>query len=391
MTTQVDMSSPHDWNTAPLLDFLELQRGVDLPLQDRKPGSVPIIGSNGIVGYHDAAVSNGPGVITGRSGSIGKLFYVDGPYWPLNTSLYVKNFKGNDPKFILFKLENLNLARHATGTGVPTLNRNVVHKELVRLPTIAEQKKIATVLVMNVEKIQNITSKIAATQALKQSLMRMLFKHGSGTKNNHDSQLPCFAPISFGKIAPIIRRPVDVVSSATYPELGLRSFGKGTFHKPALTGEAVGGKRLFAIEPGDLLFSNVFAWEGAVAVVKPEDKGRFGSHRFISCNVDKSRANAWYLYRYFTTPDGIAQLQLASPGGAGRNKTLGLAALAAINIPLPPLAEQEKIVAIMDAVDAKLAILSKKQALYQTLKRGLMQKLLSGEWRVKCDDVTAAQ
>jgi type I restriction enzyme, S subunit len=277
------------------------------------------------------------------------------------------------------------------GTKMPRVTWNDISALQLKIPPLPEQNRIANVLMALNAKIQNISAQITATQALKQSLMQMLFKRGVGTKNGRNRQAPCSNPISFGKIAPIIRRPVDVVNSTTYPELGLRSFGKGTFHKPALTGEAVGGKRLFAIEPGDLLFSNVFAWEGAVAVVKPEDKGRFGSHRFISCNVDKSRANAWYLYRYFTTPDGIAKLQLASPGGAGRNKTLGLSALAAISIPLPSLAEQEKVVAIMEEVDAKLAFLTKKQALYQTLKRGLMQKLLSGEWRVKCDDATAAQ
>ena len=89
--------------------------------------------------------------------------------------------------------------------------------------------------------------------------------------------------IEMGDVAPLVRRKVEVRMGEEYPELGIRSFGKGTFNKPALDYLSVGTKKLYRIEPGDLLFSNVFAWEGAIAVAKPEDVGRFGSHRFISC------------------------------------------------------------------------------------------------------------
>ncbi len=126
-----------------------------------------------------------------------------------------------------------------------------------------------------------------------------------------------------GDIAPIVRRPVEIDIDRAYPELGIRSFGKGTFHKSALAGTDVGSKRLFGIEPGDLIFSNVFAWEGAVAVAQPEDSGRFGSHRFITCAVDSKRAIASFLSRYLTaTPEGLEQIRRASPGGAGRNRNL---------------------------------------------------------------------
>ena len=159
--------------------------------------------------------------------------------------------------------------------------------------------------------------------------------------------------VQFGEIARIIRRPVEIDQDASYPELGIRSFGKGTFHKPALSGMEVGSKRLFKIEAGDLLFSNVFAWEGAVAVAAPQDHGRFGSHRFISCLLDLERALPSFVCRYLVTPDGLEQLQKASPGGAGRNRTLGLDKLVKIKIPLPPLAAQQAIVARLDALAEK--------------------------------------
>jgi type I restriction enzyme, S subunit len=137
----VDALRPSDWQSGELLDFLELQRGVDLPVQDRRGGDVPIFGSNGLLGFHNTSVSEGPGVITGRSGTIGKVFYTECKYWPLNTALYVKNFKGNLPKFVYYKLGAIGLERFSTGTGVPTLNRNVAHKETVAFPPLPEQKK----------------------------------------------------------------------------------------------------------------------------------------------------------------------------------------------------------------------------------------------------------
>lgn len=271
------------------------------------------------------------------------------------------------------------------------------------IPPIAEQQKIATVLTAVDDKLDVIARQIETAQTLKQGLIQTLFNRGVGTQDANGEWVPHtkfkrissqsvpapWNPRRLGDIAPLIRRPVEIDPDATYPELGLRSYGKGTFHKPALPGAEVGNKRLFRIKAGDLLFSNVFAWEGAVAVARPEDDGRYGSHRYITCAVDAMQADTAYLLRYLTTPAGIASLTLASPGGAGRNKTLGLGALADITIPLPPLNEQRKIGQILEGVDAKLHVLNSKLEACEALKRGLMQKLLTGEWRVSLDPSTA--
>lgn len=141
-------------------------------------------------------------------------------------------------------------------------------------------------------------------------------------------------------VAPLVRRQVEIAMGEEYPELGVRSFGKGTFHKPALDFLSVGTKRLYSIEPGDLLFSNVFAWEGAIAVAQPEDEGRFGSHRFITCVPKTGVATAEFLRFYFLTEEGLRKIGEASPGGAGRNRTLGLKKLAQIEVPVPKYEEQ---------------------------------------------------
>ena len=142
------------------------------------------------------------------------------------------------------------------------------------------------------------------------------------------------------EVAPLVRRSVDVQPDGNYPELGVRSFGRGTFHKSALDGTTVGTKRLYLIQEGDLLFNIVFAWEGAVAVAQPEDAGRVGSHRFLTCVPDWNIVTSWFLHFYFLTPEGLDQLGEASPGGAGRNRTLGLKKLNAIRVPIPNIERQ---------------------------------------------------
>lgn len=148
-------------------------------------------------------------------------------------------------------------------------------------------------------------------------------------------------------IAPLVRREVIIDHSAAYPELGVRSFGRGTFHKPLLAGTDVGTKRLFRVLPGDLVFNIVFAWEGAVAVARPEDEGRVGSHRFLTCVPVDGEALAEFLWFYFLTGEGLTALGEASPGGAGRNRTLGLHALAGIEVPVPSFADQQRFVEML--------------------------------------------
>jgi len=136
------ITKPEGWAVVTLIEAGTLQRGFDLPIQDRADGSVPIYAANGPVGTHSIARVKGPGVVTGRSGTIGKVHFVETDFWPLNTSLYVKDFHGNDPEFVALLLKTLGLERYLSGTGVPTLNRNIVHEVPVAIAPLREQKRI---------------------------------------------------------------------------------------------------------------------------------------------------------------------------------------------------------------------------------------------------------
>lgn len=215
-------------------------------------------------------------------------------------------------------------------------------------PPLAEQQAIVARLDALAEKTREVELHLDAVERDAEHLLALRF-----------GDVIADAPLlPMAEVAPLVRREQTIDQNGSYPELGIRSFGRGTFHKPPLSGTEVGTKRLYRIEPGDLLFSNVFAWEGAIAIAQPADTGRFGSHRFITCCAIPGLATAEFLRYYFLTDDGMLKIGEASPGGAGRNRTLGLEKLMAIEVPVPPLAAQQTF----DRLQAGVAALKAKHA-----------------------------
>ncbi|RSO35349.1 restriction endonuclease subunit S [Acinetobacter lactucae] len=141
---RIDFNAPKGWSWKKFQDVCVLKRGYDLPTQVRSTGNFPLYSANGVTDYIDQYKVHGPGVVTGRSGTIGKVHFIEGDYWPLNTALYVQKFNGNYPRFIKYFLESFDLTRFASGAAVPTLNRNSLSAELVCVPdSLDEQKRIA--------------------------------------------------------------------------------------------------------------------------------------------------------------------------------------------------------------------------------------------------------
>ena len=132
---------PNEWKVGCLFDLLELQRGFDLPIQDRKEGTYPIYASTGIIGRHNEYKANRNGIVTGRSGSLGEVFYIDEDFFPLNTTLWVKEFKNSTPIFAFYVLKGINIADYNSGSAVPTLNRNHIHIHKLIVPRIETIEK----------------------------------------------------------------------------------------------------------------------------------------------------------------------------------------------------------------------------------------------------------
>jgi type I restriction enzyme, S subunit len=145
-----------NWTSRTLAEVVTLQRGHDLPATQRGDGPVPVIGSFGITGFHDVARYRGPGVAIGRSGaSIGTATYCTSDYWPLNTCLFVKDFLGNDPRWVFYLLDSIDFSGYNSGSAQPSLNRNFLAKIPVSLPPIEEQQGIAATLGTLDDKIES--------------------------------------------------------------------------------------------------------------------------------------------------------------------------------------------------------------------------------------------
>ena len=187
----------------------------------------------------------------------------------------------------------------------------------------------------------------------------------------------------FGKLTKRIADPVDVNPQKLYQQIGIRSHGKGIFHKELVDGKALGNKRVFWLKPNALIVNIIFAWEQAVAKTTDKEIGMIGSHRFPMYLPIENVSNLDYLLHFFLTKRGKALLEIASPGGAGRNKTLGQKEFENLKLIIPEYEEQKKIASFLTEVNKKIVLLTEKRNLLEQYKKGLMQKLFSQEVRFK--------
>ena len=165
------------WEQCKLGDAVTLKRGYDLPTDDRNDGKVPIVSSSGITGSHDSAKVEAPGVVTGRYGTLGEVFYMKQDFWPLNTALYVENFHENHPRFIHYFLQTINFEQQNAASSVPGVNRNHLHKLEVQIPPLPVQRRIADILGAYDDLIANNRRRIELLEEMATAIFREWFVH----------------------------------------------------------------------------------------------------------------------------------------------------------------------------------------------------------------------
>ena len=279
------------WRSCRLGDVVELKRGYDLPQQQRKPGSVPVISSSGPSGFHSEAMAKAPGVVTGRYGTLGQVFFVTSDFWPLNTTLYVRDFKGNDPKFISYFLKTIDFFSCSDKAAVPGVNRNHLHELPVRVPPLDDQRAIAHILGTLDDKIELNRRMNETLEAMARALFKSWFvdfdpvraKAEGRTPSGMDAETAKLFPSEFvdSELGPIPKGwsmlPLD--SLATFRNgLALQKFRpqEGEPRLPVVkiaqlrTGRADSGEWARAdiapeciLEDGDVAFS----WSGSLTVV----------------------------------------------------------------------------------------------------------------------------
>lgn len=186
-----------------------------------------------------------------------------------------------------------------------------------------------------------------------------------------------------GEITDRVSKPVTVNLVESYNQIGVRSHGKGIFYKDSVSGKSLGNKRVFWIEEDLFIVNIVFAWEQAVAKTTINEIGMIASHRFPMYRPLKGVLDLDYLLFLFLTNKGKYLLEMASPGGAGRNKTLGQKAFENLIIKLPQLSEQEKISSFLLKIEKRIKVLEQKEILLKKYKRAITQRIFDKQVRFK--------
>lgn len=216
----------------------------------------------------------------------------------------------------------------------------------VPLPPLAEQQALVARLEALAEKARQLEAHLDAVERDAEHLLALRFRDAIAG-----------APLRpMADVAPLVRREVTIDPEKNYTELGVRSFYKGAFHRRTVPGSDFSWQDLYRVHAGDLIFSNIMAWEQAVAIAQTQDDGCVGNHRMLTCEANPEIAVPGFLWYYFTTEEGFAKIYATSPGTAARNRTMTAPALMAIEVPTPSLAVQKTF----DRLQAEIAALKAK-------------------------------
>ncbi|MCT3527711.1 restriction endonuclease subunit S [Latilactobacillus curvatus] len=291
-------------------DFIELHRGYDLPKAKRNAdGLVPVIAAGGYDGFHDAAKVQGPGVITGRSGTLGSVYFNTTDFWPLNTTLFVSNFKGNDPLFVYYYLKTMDLGRYATGTTVPTLNRNHLDQIKVNIPDLAQQREIAN-------KLNLFDEKISMLNDINDNLLELA---DATFKKNYEQQvgnqkLETLATVKGGKRLPK-GAPLTEVKTQ-HPYLRITDYSKNGVPSVQsmqyITEEVFDKISRYVINEGEVFLSIV----GTIGIVDLIDE-RLDNASLTENAVKihaQTTAMAHYLYLYLRSDEGRHEIDSRTVG-----------------------------------------------------------------------------
>lgn len=236
-------------------------------------------------------------------------------------------------------------------------------------PPLAEQRRV-------VARIEELAAQINEARTLLQEIEYNLNAMLAAAHRQIAEDAPR-KPL--GEVAPLNRRPVMVELDKIFPAIAVRSFGRGTFHKPSLVGSEVTSEKPFLVKAGDILVSNIKAWEGALAVARAEDDGRVGSHRCLTCVSIDGVATSRFVCFQLLTPEGLHEIGEASPGSADRNRTLSAKGFMRIPIPVPNYSEQLRFDKLCQEVEALKRLQAGTAAELDALLPAIFDKAFNGE------------
>ena len=372
---------PQDWEIRRIGDFAPLQRGFDLPNSEIQSGDYPVVYSNGIGNYHNRYTVKSPCIATGRSGTLGKVHYVEQDCWVHNTSLWVTKFDNCEPKFIYFLFQKIGFERFASGSGVPTLNRNDAHEFKIALPKfIAEQTAIATALSDTDALISSLQTLIAKKKAIKLSAMQNLL---SGK-----IRLPEFA-----------QRPDGSLKTTRQTELGcvpedweVVELGSVTFIKTGSKNnqdKKENGQYPFFVRSANVEQIDSYSYdceailipgEGNIGSIFHYINGKFDAHQRVY--VIRDFKNVIGKFVFFALKQSFGKHAMENTVKATVD-SLRLPTFQNFKFAIPKsTTEQTAIAQLLSDMDAEIESLECRLKKTQALKQGMMQTLLTGKIRL---------
>lgn len=354
---------PNGWSEGQVQDFLFLQRGFDLTAKQAVDGNIPVYSSSGLAYFHNESKVQGPGIVTGRKGSVGPVYLINENFWPHDTTLWVKDFKGNDIKYIEYFLKFLRLERFDEASSVPTLNRNNVHGVKCVFPPLPEQKKIAQILSTWDKAITTTEQLLANSQQQKKALMQQLL---TGKKRLLDKNGVRFS---------------GEWKHSHLSDLGKITKGKALSSKDLIAGDypVIAGGKSSPYNHRDFTHENVITVSASGAYA-----GYVAYHPYklwaSDCSVVIAKVNSDISFIYQLMSHMQTKIYSLQSGGAQPH--VYPKDLEVLRVGIPSIDEQQKIAAVLSCADQEISALQKKLDALKQEKKALMQQLLTGKRRV---------
>lgn len=374
------------WRTATLIDLVTLQRGFDITKAAQRPGDVPVVSSSGIGSYHDEAKAPGPGVVIGRKGTLGTVFFIDKPFWPHDTTLWVTDFHGNEPRYAYYFLKTLRLAEFDVGAANPTLNRNHIHGLPIRLPDRAAQGRIADVLSVYDDLIENNTRRIKILEEMARSLYREWFVNFRFPGHEKLRQVATQAgPVPQGwPVRPLtevieLNPRTTVAKEAEKPFVPMTSLSNDSM---LITGvERREGNSGAKFKNGDTLFARITPClengkTGYVQFLSDEDAVAFGSTEFIVMRERELTREMIYL---LARSEALRDHAIKSMSGATGRQRVQERCFDTFFVAVPPPSLRDRFSACVRPIFEAVYALARKNVHLRAARDLLLPRLVSGE------------
>lgn len=387
------------FNEIKLGDAITFQRGFDITKSEQTKGEVPIVSSSGISSFHNQWRTKGPGIVIGRKGTLGTVHFLKSNYWPHDTTLWVKDFKGNDRRFIYYFLQTLRLENFDTGSSNPTLNRNHIHKIRIVFPKLSIQAKIAAILSAYDDLIENNQRRIALLEKMAEEIYREWFVRLRFPGHKHVEKFKR-APIGWreAKLGDLIperglqtgKRPIGGAQDSGIPSIGAEnviSLARHDFSKEKYVNEHFfDSMRQGHIADKDVLFYKDGAEIGRVTLVQdgfPHEKCCVNEHVFVI----RTRDLAAQYFLYFYLNQEIIQEYVKTINKNAAQPGINKSELRSIPILLPHSGLIQEFENVVSPIIRQIFQLAKTQRTLTKTRDLLLPRLISGKLSVEHLDI----